>query len=67
MTRRVEVASSVYDTIEQRFGEERTPAGAPSGYDFIGGPLAAAVFAFRDFDELPYDPDYWNIIDRDPE
>lgn len=26
-----------------------------SEYDFVGGPFAAAVFAFRDFDALPYD------------
>jgi hypothetical protein len=42
----------VYEQAHERFGEERSLAGAPSEYDFVGGPLAAAVFAFRDFERL---------------
>lgn len=28
-------------------------SGHPDEYDFVAGPLAAAVVAFRDFDQLP--------------
>lgn len=55
MIRRVEVAPAVLQTAHQRFGEERSPRGDGSEYDFVGGPLAAAVFAFREFDALSYD------------
>jgi hypothetical protein len=53
--REVRVAHLVYQLANDRFGETRTPGGSPSEYDFVGGPLAAAVFAFRDFDHLSYD------------
>jgi hypothetical protein len=36
---------------------------APSGYDFIGGPLAAAIVEIADFAD---DPDYWDWIRADP-
>ena len=34
---------------------DRPRAFRPSEYDFVGGPLAAAVLAFREFDRLSYD------------
>lgn len=55
MTRRVDVARSVHEVAHERFGETRSADGGPSEYDFVAGPLAAAVFAFRDFDALSYD------------
>ncbi len=55
MIRRVEVAPAVFESAHERFGETRSTTGDPSEYDFVGGPLAAAAFAFRDFDELSYD------------
>lgn len=54
MIREVRVAQAVYEQAHQRFGEDRSGEGAPSEYDFVGGPLAAAVFAFRDFERLAY-------------
>jgi hypothetical protein len=53
--RRVEVASAVYESANEKFGETRSAGGQGSEYDFVGGPLAAAVFAFREFDALSYD------------
>lgn len=35
------------------FGPERSTVGSPSEYDFVCGPLAAAVARFRAFDTLP--------------
>lgn len=55
MTYEVRVAQFVYERAHERFGPSRTGAGSPSEYDFVSGPLAAAVFAFRDFDELSFD------------
>ena len=55
MIRRVTVNRDVLQRANDQFGEERSPDGRPSEYDFVGGPLAAAVFAFRLFDELSYD------------
>lgn len=55
MIRRVEVASSVLEVAHERFGPTRTVEGGPSEFDFVSGPLAAALFAFRSFDELSYD------------
>jgi hypothetical protein len=53
--REVRTAESVYQRASERFGEQRSVEGAPSEYDFVAGPLAAAIFAFRDFDNLSYD------------
>jgi hypothetical protein len=53
--REVRVAQAVYEKAHEHFGETRSVEGAPSEYDFVGGPLAAAVFAFRDFERLGYD------------
>ena len=39
--------------VSERFEATRSVEGAPSGYDFIGGPLAAAVVEFAHFEELP--------------
>ncbi len=55
MIRRVDVAPAVYESANDKFGETRSAEGQPSEYDFVGGPLAAAVFAFREFDALSYD------------
>lgn len=55
MIRRVDVAPAFYESANERFGETRSAGGKGSEYDFIGGPLAAVVFAFREFDELSYD------------
>lgn len=33
----------------------RSAGSQGSEYDFVGGPLSAAVFAFREFDALSYD------------
>ena len=55
MIRRVDVAPAVYDIAHERFAETRSAGGQASEYDFVGGPLAAAVFAFREFDALSYD------------
>jgi hypothetical protein len=38
-----------------RYSETRSATGTPSEYDFVTRPLAAAVFAFRGFDQLSYD------------
>lgn len=53
--RQVEVAPSVLNSAHAQFGDQRSPQGAPSEYDFVGGPLAAAVFAFQDFDRLSFE------------
>lgn len=55
MIHEVRAADSVYHLATERFGEQRTVEGAPSEYDFVAGPLAAAIFAFRDFENLSYD------------
>ena len=33
----------------ERYGEDRSPSGQPSEYDFVAGPLAAAIQEFRHF------------------
>jgi len=53
--RRVEFAPAVLESAHEQFGNSRSAHGAPSEYDFVGGPLAAALFAFREFDSLTYD------------
>jgi hypothetical protein len=53
--REVRVAEEVYVQAQDRFSGTRSPDGAPSASDFVAGPLAAATFAFRDFDNLSYD------------
>ena len=55
MIRDVRVARDVFSRAHDRFGEGRSVEGAPSEYDFVGGPLAAAILAFRDFENLAYD------------
>ena len=49
----VRVARLVYDKADRRYGDERTSTGNPDEYDFVGGPLAAALLEFRHFNELP--------------
>ena len=41
--------------ITETFGPGRSAQGAPSEWDFWGGPLAAAVVAFREFEVLRFD------------
>lgn len=53
MTVDVDVAQSVFDKANGLIGEQRSAIGRPSEYDFVSGPLAAAIFAFGDFDRLP--------------
>lgn len=48
----VSVSSNVFEKAHLRYGEERSASGAPSEYDFVGGPLAAAIADFRSFDDL---------------
>ena len=43
-------AQAVYEKAHELFVEHRSVEGMPSEYDFVGGPLAAALFAFRDFE-----------------
>ena len=50
MTRRVVVGAAALEKAHDEFGEGRTVDGSPSEHDFVSGPLAAAVFAFRDFE-----------------
>jgi hypothetical protein len=53
--REVRVAQHVYEQAHDRFDESRTAEGTPSEYDFVAGPLAAALFAFRDFENMTFD------------
>ena len=55
MNRQVRVSAAVLAEANDRFGETRSSSGRPSEYDFVAGPLAAAVFAFRNFDQLSFD------------
>ncbi|TFH19800.1 MAG: hypothetical protein E4H05_03770 [Acidimicrobiales bacterium] len=55
MTRRVLVGAAVLRKAHDEFGEARTTGGSPSEYDFVSGPLAAAVLVFRDFENLSFD------------
>ena len=55
MTHRVVVGAAALEKAHDEFGEGRTVDGSPSEYDFVSGPLAAAVFAFRDFEQLSFD------------
>lgn len=47
------MSAFVMSKVSERFGVTRSVEGAPSGYDFIGGPLAAAVVEFAYFEHLP--------------
>ena len=49
---RVEVSAFVAEKAAFRYGEERSE-GRPSEYDFVTGPLAAALRSFGGFDALP--------------
>jgi hypothetical protein len=50
---RVELGAGLMEQVVESFGAERSVAGAPDRYDFMGGPVAAATDLFRDFDSLP--------------
>jgi hypothetical protein len=64
---RVEIGAAVLDEANRRFGESRSALGQPSEYDFVAGPLAAAAFAFRDFEALAFDlveaVRYYTVVD----
>jgi hypothetical protein len=64
----VRVASYVLDKAHERYGAERTSSGSPDEYDFVGGPLAAALLEFRHFDDLPETagPSVRSLIITDP-
>lgn len=59
---RVEVSAHLFDRVAELFGEERGPDGQPSEYDFVSGPLVAAIHEFAD---VAVD-DYWDVIGDDP-
>ena len=64
----VRVAAEVLAKAHERYGDERAPTGSPNEYDFVGGPLAAALLEFRYFDELPAvaGPSVRSLIITDP-
>ena len=47
------MSDTVLAKAHDRYGEERSATGKPSEYDFVGGPLAAAILEFSHFDEMP--------------
>ncbi len=55
MTYEVRVAADLADEIAAAHGPDRSSWGAPSEWDFWSGPLAAALIAFRAFDDLRFD------------
>lgn len=68
MTPRVEVSEHAAKKIAAACGPERSPTGHPSEWDFWSGPLAAALIAFTDFDNLQFDahPDIRTLHLVDP-
>ena len=50
----VRVSEQLATTVASRFGPQRTGDGGPSEWDFWGGPLAAALIGFRDFESLRF-------------
>lgn len=67
MIREVRIGTAVVELAAQRFADHRSAPGRPSTYDFVAGPLAAAIFAFRDFDALSCDlvpaVRHWTVVD----
>jgi hypothetical protein len=53
----VHVGEQLAAAIASRFGPQRAGAGDPSEWDFWGGPLAAALIGFRDFESLRFTED----------
>jgi hypothetical protein len=49
----VRIGAELSLKITGEFPEERSAAGGPSEYDFVSGPLAAALVAFSYFENLP--------------
>ena len=49
----VRVSQVVTAKAHERYGEQRSATGRPSEFDFVAGPLAAALLEFRFLDELP--------------
>lgn len=64
----VSVAQEVFVRAHERYGDERSPTGEPSEYDFVSGPLAAALAGFQHFDDLPVEvvPAVRSLIVVDP-
>ncbi|MGH9231177.1 MAG: hypothetical protein ACRD07_21025 [Acidimicrobiales bacterium] len=64
----VRVGALLAADIIGEFGPERTSKGSPSEWDFWAGPVAAALVAFRDFDNLRHDrhPDVRSLHVVDP-
>ncbi len=50
----VRVSEFVATKIASEYSPERDPRGRPSEFDFWAGPLAAARFGFRDFENFPF-------------
>lgn len=63
----VRVGQLLAETITATYGPERS-AGRSSEWDFWGGPLQAALLAFRDFTSLPFDdvPSIRHFVVIDP-
>ena len=68
MTVEVGVSAALARQIAGAFGPEPDAAGSPSEWDFWGGPLAAALVGFRDFEELgfTYAPEVRSLHVVDP-
>jgi hypothetical protein len=49
------VGAGILAKAHQFYGESRSDDGRGSELDFVEGPLAAALFAFKGWDELSYD------------
>jgi hypothetical protein len=49
----VRISARLLWRVEERYPADRTADGRASRMDFIGGPLAAALLAFREFGDLP--------------
>jgi hypothetical protein len=64
----VRVGRAVLEKAHQRYGDERSAGGGPSEFDFVGGPLAAAIIEFAHFEELPVvaGPSVRSLIVTDP-
>lgn len=64
----VRVADLVMQKAHERYGEERSSTGRPSEYDFVSGPLAAAIEQFRYFDHVheTLGPAVRTLVSTDP-
>lgn len=64
----VRVGRAVHEKAHDRYGDERSATGQPSEFEFVSGPLAAALIEFGHFDELPKvaGPSVRSLIITDP-